>query len=209
MFIRTDERVQFARLLSFLAQGERIAHECALAQAVLAPQEKMRRFFLKQAQEEALHTKIFKNTVAWLAPRHLSQSALSSMERYQRLIHAAIKQGNLAESLLAGQIILEGLGEVVLHRIQAGLIMRKTGFNGIVRRLLAQEGTHHAFGCNILERAITTGEACPETLRQRSLEYLSLTDEMLFSLGDIFEYFDEDQSVYALDTRHTLPDWLQ
>jgi ribonucleotide reductase beta subunit family protein with ferritin-like domain len=208
MLIGLDERTQFARLLGFLAQGERVAHECAQAQAALAPREKMRRFFLKQAQQEAIHVKVFQSAIAWLAPRQLPCPPLAAMNRYQHLLQRGIEQRNLAETLLGGQIILEGLGEVVLNHIQAGLGVRKAGFDRIVRVLLTQEETHHAFGCSMLERTITDSQVCLDTLRRRSVEYLSLTDAMLFDLGDLFEYFGEDQNAYALETRGTLPDWL-
>lgn len=55
MLVRPDERVPIARLLRFLEQGERLAHECAHAQAALAPQAGMRHFLLGQARQEYAH----------------------------------------------------------------------------------------------------------------------------------------------------------
>lgn len=131
-----------------------------------------------------------------------------SLERYRALIRAALKRKNFYETLVGEQLILEGLGEMILRRIHGGLIMRKAGFERLTRRLLLQEETHHAFGCRLLERAISVGDVCAEALKLPSLEYLYLLDAMLLSLADLFEFFDEDPSAYGAEVRRELPVWL-
>ena len=51
MLVRHDEKVPIARLLTFLEHGERLANECAKAQAALAPDSGSRRFLLSQARQ--------------------------------------------------------------------------------------------------------------------------------------------------------------
>ena len=53
MLVRPDERVPIARLLTFLEYGERLAHDCAKAQAALAPEQGMQRFLTNQARQES------------------------------------------------------------------------------------------------------------------------------------------------------------
>ena len=50
MVIVPDERVPIARLLTFLEQGEWMAHTCAKTQAALAPDSKAQRFLTTQAR---------------------------------------------------------------------------------------------------------------------------------------------------------------
>ena len=179
MLVRPDERVPLARLLQFLEHGERLAHDCARAQAALAPDAGARRFLAGQARQ-----------------------------RYRALIEAAIRECRFAETLLAEQIILEGLGEAILKRLEAGLVKRKAGFGRLRRILLHQEEAHHAFGRRALERVIEAGQASPEALRERAQEYLAVADEMVLALGDLFASIDEDAAAYVNDARSALPSWL-
>ncbi len=209
MLVRSDERVPLARLLQFLEHGERLAHDCAWAQSVLAPDAGMRRFLIGQARQEALHAAVFQSAVTWLAPRHLEACpVLPPLERYRALIDEAIRERRFAETLLAEQIILEGLGSAILKRLEAGLVKRKAGFGRLRRILLHQEEAHHAFGRRALERAIEAGQASPEALRERAPEYLAVADAMVLALGDLFASIDEDAGAYVGDARSALPKWL-
>ena len=209
MLVYPEERVPIARLLAFLEQGERLAHDCARAQAGLARDGKMRRFLLGQARQEALHAMVFQGAITWLAPRHLGACPLlPPLERYRALLEQAIRERNFVETLLAEQIILEGLGEAILSRIEDGLAKRGAAFGRLRRILLRQEEAHHAFGRRALDRAIVEGRTSPEELRSRAQKYLALTDAMVATLGDLFESIDEDPSAWATDARRYLPEWL-
>ncbi len=209
MLVRPDERVPLARLLQFLERGERLAHDCARAQAALAPDAGARRFLAGQSRQEALHAAVFQGAVTWLAPRHLGACpVLPPLERYRELIEEAIRARRFAETILAEQIILEGLGEAILKRLEAGLVKRRAGFGRLRRILLHQEETHHAFGERALERAVAAGQASPEALRERAPEYLAVADAMVLALGDLFASIDEDAAAYIGDARSALPKWL-
>lgn len=209
MLVRPDERVPLARLLQFLEHGERLAHDCARAQTALAPDAGARRFLAGQARQETLHAAVFHSAVAWLAPRHLGACpVLPPLERYRALIEGAIRERHFAETLLAEQIILEGLGEAILKRLEAGFVKRKAGFGRLRHILLHQEEAHHAFGERALERAIAAGQASPEALRVCAQEYLSVADEMVMALRDLFASIDENAGAYVKDARSSLPVWL-
>lgn len=209
MLVRPNERVPIARLLRFLEQGELLAHECAHAQAALAPETGMRRFLLGQARQEYVHASVFHTAVAWLAPRHLGACpVLPSLERYRARLVDAISRGSFFETVLAEQIILEGLGEAILKRVEAGLVKRGAAFGRLRRILVHQEEAHHAFGRRVLERAMAAGETSPEVLRALASDYMALTDEIVMTLGDLFEAIDEDPGAYVADARHHLPNWL-
>ena len=76
------------------------------------------------------------------------------------------------------------------------------------RILLHQEEAHHAFGCRALDRVIAEGRTSPEELRSRALGYLTLTDAIVATLGDLFDSINEDPSAWVADARSYLPSWL-
>ena len=205
----STQHTQIARLFSFLVAAERLAHDCALAQAAIAPDSGAHRFLLAQARQEAFHARVFQGAISWLAPRGInSDRSLLPMTRYRALLEDAIRRRDFPETLLAQQVILEGLGDVVLDRISAGMTERGMGFTRLRRTLLNQEHAHHIFGLRRLEQLINTGRASAATLRERGKEYLALTDAILAVQGDLFETFNEDPTAYASAARHHLPSWL-
>lgn len=113
------------------------------------------------------------------------------------------------ESILTEQVILEGLGETILTRIEIGLDKRQAPFRRLRRMLLHQEEAHHGFGLRLLEQAMAEGRADLEGLRPRPQDYLALTESMVLTLCDLFETIDEDASAWAADARAFLPRWLR
>ena len=209
MLVRPDEKVPIARLLTFLEQGERLAHACAKRQATLTPDPESRRFLLRQARQEAAHALIFQGAIAWLAPRHLGEAPfLPALEAYRAILDEALTRHDLLETVLAEQVILEGLGEAILTRIEEGLVKRAAPFGRLRRLLLQQEEAHHGFGRRMLERAMVEGRIDAETLRHRAQDYLALTDQMVLSLSELFESIAEDPTAWAQDVRTFLPEWL-
>lgn len=209
MLISPNERIPIARLLQFLEHGERLAHDCAQAQAGLVPEPGMSRFLLGQARQESYHAMVFRGAMAWLAPRRLGGSPLLlPLERYRALLDDAIRRRDFVETLLAEQIILEGLGEAILKRIEGGLAKREAPFGRLRRILIHQEEAHHAFGQRYVERAIEAGHASRDRLRPRGLEYVALAQAMVETLSDLFESVDEDPHAWIADAKSYLPAWL-
>ena len=209
MVIHPHEKIPIARLLTFLAHGEQLANECAKAQAALALDSGSRRFLLSQARQEAAHAVVFQGAIAWLAPRHLGDAPfLPALEEYRKKLNDALGRQDLFETFLAEQVILEGLGEAILTRIEEGLAKRAAPFGRLRRILLQQEEAHHGFGRRMLERAIAEGRTDAETIRRRAQDYLGLTDRMVLTLSDLFESIAEDPTAWAQDVRKFLPSWL-
>jgi GNAT superfamily N-acetyltransferase len=209
MLVCHDEKVPIARLLTFLEHGERMASDCAKAQATLASDSGSQRFLLCQARQEAAHALVFQGAIAWLAPRHLSDVPfLPALEEYRTILHDALTREDLLETYMAEQVILEGLGTAILTRVEEGLVKRAAPFGRLRRILLQQEEAHHGFGRRMLERAMAEGQTDAERLRRSAQGYLALTDRMVLTLSDLFESIAEDPTVWAQDVRNFLPEWL-
>jgi GNAT superfamily N-acetyltransferase len=124
------------------------------------------------------------------------------------MLDDALARQDLLETLLAEQVILEGLGEAILTPIEEELAKRAAPFGRLRRILLRQEEAHHGFGRRMLERAMAEGRIDAATLRLRAQESLLLTDRMVLTLGDLFESIAEDAAAWANDARKFLPEWL-
>ncbi|GMV51915.1 MAG: hypothetical protein AMXMBFR67_34580 [Nitrospira sp.] len=156
-----------------------------------------------------MHAVVFQGAIAWLAPRHLGDAPfLPALEQYRGMLQEALRQGEFLETVLAEQVILEGLGEAILNRIEQGLVKRNAPFERLRRILIHQEEAHHGFGCRIVERAVAAQEVDLVRLRQRAQEYLALTDGMVLTLSDLFESIAENPTAWASDVRQFLPAWL-
>ncbi len=209
MLVYPDEQVPVARLLTFLEHGECMARDCAKAQATIAPERGMQKFLQSQARQETMHALVFQSAIAWLAPRHLGDAPfLPALEEYRNKLNDALARQDLLETFLAEQVILEGLGEAILTRIEEGLVKRHAPFGRLRRMLLHQEAAHHGFGRRMLEQAMVEGQTDAATLRRRAQDYLALTDQMVLTLSDLFESIAEDPTAWAHDVRRFLPEWL-
>lgn len=156
-------------------------------------------FFLRRRGRKASTHKYFKRLSIWLAPRGINRSpGFVPIEHYRKLIQDAIRREDFTETLLAQQVILEGLGEVILNRISMGIHRRGLGFNRIRQLLMNQEHAHYQFGLRRLEQILASGDASAGMLRQRGREHLGLTDAMFDALADLFDSFDEDSAAYLL-----------
>ena len=210
MLIKPGEHAHLAQLLRFMELGEQLAHHCAQRQCALAPERGMQIFLLGQARQEGYHALAFQGAIRWLAPKFYQSSIISNhMNQYRQLVEAAIVRQDFAETLLAEQIILEGLGEAILKKIEVGLVKRGAPFQRLRRMLIHQEEAHHQFGLRVLSKMIEREEESYDTLCQRTKMYLPLAKTMLFSAQDAFFSIDEDPQEYWDEFHRNLPAWLQ
>ena len=210
MLIKPGEHEHLARLLRFLELGEQLAHDCAQMQCALAPERGMQTFLAGQARQERYHAFAVQGAIRWLTPKSSQSSSISDdMKQYRQFIEAAFVRQDFAETLLAEQIILEGLGEAILKKIEAGLVKRGAPFQRLRLMLSHQEEAHHQFGLRVLSKMIETTEESYDTLRQRTEKYLPLAKTMLFSAQDAFYSIDEDPQEYWDAFNRHLPAWLQ
>ena len=210
MLVKTGEHAHLAQLLQFMVLGEQLARDCAKAQSTLARDPGMQTFLAGQSRQEGHHAVIFQWAIHWLTPQTPRSTLISEqMNHYRRFLMAAIQRQDFAESLLAEQIILEGLGEAILQRLEAGLLKRKAPFRTLRHLLILQEQAHHGFGLRTIQRLIANGETSIDRLSERAPVYLHMGKSMLFSAQDSFHAIQEDPREYWKDFQRGLPVWLQ
>lgn len=210
MLIKSGEHTHLAQLLRFMELGEHLAHDCAQKQSRLAPEPGMQTFLAGQARQEGYHALVFHSAIRWLAPKATQSSEIAEqMNHYRQLVEAAIAREDFAETLVAEQIILEGLGEAILRKIEVGLVKRGAPFRRLRRILIHQEEAHYQFGLRVLSKMIQREEESFATLRQKSEMYLPLAKTMLFSAEDAFVSLKENPQDYWDEFDRNLPPWLQ
>ncbi len=142
-----DDAYHIAHLLQFLIQGEVLAFDCAKQQAKLCNNAGQTKFLKRQARQEFFHASVFKMGVGLIKPKGVGAPlGERPMRQYRRLIEDALKRGDLAESLLGMQVILEGLGDVTLEKTNTQALNAGTTFDKLRRIVLGQEDAHHTFG---------------------------------------------------------------
>lgn len=210
MYIKQGEHTQSARLLCFLALGEEIAHHCAKEQAKQSDNRSIQRFLNSQARQEKYHQIMFKRGELLLTPKGSPCGpAKKPLLEYKQLLDEAIAKQDFAETLLGQQVILEGLGEVVLENIDNGMSNRNFGYKKIRHLILNQEHAHHYFGIRKLNQIIRDDPNAQIRLSTRVQDYMQLTENMLEGMHNLFAYFNYDSSNYFHQVQNKLPAWIE
>ncbi|MEO7760803.1 MAG: hypothetical protein ABIS68_02700 [Casimicrobiaceae bacterium] len=210
MHIGPHVNARIADLFNALVLGERLAQGCAHRQAVIAADTKIRHFFTHQAQQEAFHALVLKGTVAVLdCKRNADTPLIQALHAYGARLEADLDARRLAPSLLGMQVMLEGIGAVVLQKLDVSLSDRHIPRFAPFRRLvLKQEDAHHAFGLHMLKQIITADPAQIEPLRAAARDYLALARDLLIACSELFQHFDSSVIDYSASVEQHLPRWL-
>ena len=202
MNIGADEKKHIARYLKFLLCCEKIAYSCSAKQAKLCDDKQMKRFLIKQSRQEKFHAATFRSGILYLAPKGVSAPAKKHTQLYSALLDEAIANHDLSSSVIGLQVILEGMGEIALSRLDYGMQRRDVGLQKIRRAILAQEDSHHDFGLNYLHanKSLTTSI--------HTEAYLTVVSDMIISLQGLFDFFEEDSQQYMAEFRHNLPEQI-
>jgi len=188
--------------LRHLAHGERVAQTGAMRQARIAPSVRAARFLRSQARHEALHARIFDVAALALGAPVLCLPACPYAAFDTRLA-ADAGRGDYPATLVGTQLVLEALGEILLERLEIGLVKHGAGFVRLRRLFRAQEAAHHAFGvAELADIAASTRGGIRELVRCLP-PYRLLAGRMIDAgtpvLGE-FGLAPEDIG-YALDAR--------
>jgi len=205
--IKSEQRIQTARLFAALEYGEQLAHASALLQAGLIDDKRAQRFLRTQARQESAHALLFRTAADWLAPKQ-AFAPPPALTGFGDRLQTALSRGDLTESLVASQIVLEGLGEQILARLNRGMDRHGIGFSRQRRLLLRQEQGHYAFGLRALEQQIRQERARIERVHELASDYLRRVYAITNQMGDVFAALDEDPTCYTDALLAGMPAWL-
>ncbi len=209
MLIGVNPNAGAARLFALLACGEHLAEQGACRQIALTDVPQLRRFFRRQARQERMHRIMFERAAAALAPRALPRFEVDALAEFVLLLEDAFERRDFPETLLAQQVVLEGLGEVVLEAVDAGMTARRCGLEHLRRLVRAQERAHHAFGMRALNSLHDSGRVDVCALADKCAKYLAAAEQTLARIEDLFAWFDEDPAQYRRRLHEAVPAWLQ
>ena len=212
MHFAPDESIQISRMLQVLKQGEEVARDCARMQAQLKLKDEPRvaKFLRSQARQENFHAQTIQAGILWATPKaHRQKVSSPAMETLYRRCCQAINEGRYAESVLAVQIVLEGMGETVLRAIDSQMEQRRLGLKKLRHIIVHQEVAHHTFGLRELDKAVAAEGLEQSEVVRLSQEYLDLSERVFAELDTVFEYFDSSQQRFQASVQGALPGWLQ
>ena len=202
------ERAAGSELLAVLIHGEKIAMQGAKRQSAIAPHPSDRRFLRQQARHELFHAMVFQSALEFLRPRTWQAGPIpTQLAALRQEGENACRRGDFVYSLLVQQVYLEGLGQVMLERLD-GELSRINRLNPLRRLILAQEAEHHAFGLRMFEKLRVPDSPDAQRIQRRIPALDQMLADLLGQLEDALNRLDGDTYSYARAFRATLPGWL-
>lgn len=206
--ISTELKRELSLLFTVLEYGERLAHDCARQQALLLPEGRERRFLQAQARQEKQHAWLFNHMGQWIDP-HSRFAVPEPMVQLRQRLELALRNKDLTDTLVGSQVALEGLGEQVLARLNAGIDARGIGFKRLRHLFHRQEQSHQAFGLRMLEKRRAGRDTDVCRLPALCSGYLQQIEMITDSMSEVFEALGQDAHSYSAAAAAALPDWLR
>ena len=184
-----EHRRALGAFLRHLARGERVARRVAGRQAQLATDPRMIRFFRSQARQEHMHALVFDGFARALGAPPFGEGH-DPYRAYELQLDGAADRGDLLETVLGTQIVLEALGEMMLARLDRGIARRGDIFSRLRRRVMTQEAAHHAFGEAVVAQTTATHRMHAPRGQARILEhYLQHAFALIDHGAPVLAYF--------------------
>lgn len=203
--MNTEEKIFAAHLLHFLGCGEKIAVQCASSQAKLAEDKKMRRFFTSQARQEKQHAIVFNAATHWLQPKRFQHIKHTGLQEFEKKLTQAILQNQLAESIVAQQLLFEGLGEITLEKVSQGIEDRGFGFQRIRKSIIKQEKAHHQFGQRHFQKILNAPELDIPGIARQGKEYLEILQQVLAEMEPVLQFYNQNSVDFYTQLVEQLP----
>lgn len=175
-------RADFTWLCTIMLRGEALALRCAERQERLAPDGPLRRQLAAQRRHEHLHVTSFQSVLA-LLPRYRGlehDRALRLLDAYERKLDDALRRGDLVESLLGLQVILEGAAAAVLRQLDLSVQSGKAPLQPARSMLIAHEDGHRLLGERAVSSALSVGHKA-ERLQEAAQEYGQVARDILIA----------------------------
>jgi len=198
---------QSTRLFIALEYGEQLAKDCALRQVSMFEDSRAKRFLKMQAKQESFHANFFSKAADFLSEKHHYKAPVSLL-KFRAKLDSALTRGDLIESLIGQQIVLEGFGEQILMRLNKSMDMHGVGFNRMRELLLKQEQSHQSFGDKTLLKLVSTDYTSRLRVQVLVDEYMHIIESIVYEMSDVFVSLDADADNYINGVKNSIPDWF-
>ena len=145
--------LRLARLLQVLRSGEQLAAQTALQQSQMAPLPWMSRALAAQAAQERSHATMAATALTLIGERH---SAVNVMQPLYQRLGLDLDTGNLADTMLGLQGVVEHLGEALLEVLGAHAHPAGAVLHALHEKVLRQERGHVLLGTRCLQTLRTS-----------------------------------------------------
>ena len=184
-------------LCALVLAAERLSMRCAGMQAALARGLPFERLFLVQQRHERGHVALFRSVLVVSRTRGESMDKpLAALAAYEWRLVSALARGELADSLVGLQVVLEGIGTSLFRSFTASPALER-----MKRGLLLQEEAHHELGARLLRQIqdakIDSLQAAARTYVEAGRVLVEAANPFLRRVG-----------ITAEDPRLSLPEWL-
>lgn len=187
-----SQYIETEHLLFTLLAGERLAANISAKQSVFfkSRNPKVSRFLKAQSKQERFHAGVFRASLLWLNPKsRYSDKAYPAFSAMEQKLNSAIEKGDIEESILGLQVIVEELGESALADLDISLEKYRFGLHKIRRIILNQEKAHHSFGERYIREQAFNGEY-KQHLLQKGYAYIEDVDRVLTEVEPVLNSFN-------------------
>jgi len=198
MLISEASHKETERLLHVLLCGEHLAASISKLQSQYFKDthRKFSHFFNTQSRQESFHASIFKSALLWLNPKStFSEKTHSIFTHIEQDLTTALNLGNIHDTILGLQIIVEALGECALRDLDIRLEKYRIGLSKIRRRILNQEQAHHRFGEHYFE-GVSLDYQQQLMLPRTAEHYLEQIGRLLDDIEPSLDHFQISTNAY-------------
>lgn len=182
---------------------------CATAQVNIAEDKNMRRFFIAQARQERHHALVFSTATRWFQPKRFQHLPHPGLSLFEDKLNHATQNNKLAESVVAQQLLFEGLGEITLEKVSQGIEDRGFGFQRLRKTILKQEKAHHQFGIRHYQKILNDPELDMKNLASQCKEYLEILQHVLENMQNVLQFYHQDAADFYTQLVYELPETLR
>jgi hypothetical protein len=208
MMISANQSIAVGKLLHVMAEGEYLARDCARRQAISARNRRLKRFFSAQARHEQFHASLFLGAARRLAPDSAPQPEYKNgLTLYARSLDVAMSANRWDEVVIGQQLVLEGLGELVLQRLDREMSRRGLGFARTRCIVLKQERAHHHFGERWVKERLGSGQLSVIRAREVVEQFIGLADVVLADIAELLDGLETDPNSFRQAFHQRLPGW--
>jgi hypothetical protein len=193
--VHNDPMLKMAYIidLATFMHGEKVALEACAASITFAENDECQRFLATQVLDEARHYEVFKHRMISLGitedevPKILARFNTESFKKFESMIWEQLDKKDLLGSVIALNIMLEGLAHPVYNYEMKYWSRLDPGMSNLIKGIFQDEVQHANFGEAYATKMVSTYGECRIKARKLFIQFKKIIDEL----------FDESRKNYV------------